>query len=326
MQGVRAESRISSERPMPNPSEAPTRFPSQILCGLDLEGRAGPAVTAAVWLSETLGAPLELVHAFPPRPLLWGKEADMPEWEHGTEITGQILRESLRQILAEAPAGLALRTSAEALRLHVRSGPPVRVIVDRAQAARADLVVLGAHEKHGRFDFGNTVRGVLAYALRGVWVQREPLRPVRRILVPLDLSPYSLEALAIARDLAESFGARLTAFQSFELPLPGAAVPDGGGTETSRPLSHLVQSERSLFEAAMSDFDWRGVPHDARFERGDPADVVLSLQKDHDLIVMATHGRTGLSAVLLGAVAHTVLNSARIPVLALRHPRGTYLI
>jgi nucleotide-binding universal stress UspA family protein len=311
---------------MQNPIDTPARFPNHVLCGLDLEGRASHAVTAAVWLSESLGAPLEFVHAFPPRPLLWGKEEDMPEWVAGTETIGRVLRESLRGILAQAPAELALRTSADALRFHISSGPPVHVILQRAKLAAADLIVLGAHHKHGNLDFGNTVRGVLAHAPGGVWVQREAPRFVRRILVPLDLSPDSLQALTIARDLAKSFDARITAFQAFELSVLGANVL---GDEVAGPtyvLDRLLGAERSHFESAMHAFDWCDVPHDARFERGDPAQVALSLQDEHDLIVMGTHGRTGLSAALLGSVAYAVSRSARIPVLALRYSRGTFLI
>jgi nucleotide-binding universal stress UspA family protein len=311
---------------MQNATDAPPGFPSHILCGLDFEARSSHAAVAAMWLAESLGTPLEFVHAFPPRPVLWGKEADMPEWVEGTETVGRVLRASLRTILAEAPAELALRTSADALRLHISSGPPVHVILQRAKAVHADLVVLGAHHKHGGLDFGNTVRGVLAHASRGVWVQREAPRLVRRILVPLDLSPDSLQALTIARDLARSFGGSITAFQAFELSMLGAHVRADEAGDPTQVLDRLLGAERREFESAMHAFDWRGVPHDARFERGDPAQVALSFQEKHDLIVMGTHGRTGLSAALLGSVAHTVLRSASIPVLALRHSRGTYLI
>ncbi len=310
---------------MQNPSGTPARFPSHILCALDLEGRAGPAVTAAVWLAERLSAPLEIVHAFPPRPLLWGKEEEMPEWMAGREETGRALRESLRRILAHAPAELGLRTDAAQLRFHVTVGHPVQVILEHARASNADLIVLGPHEPRGWPDMGSTARGVLAHAPRGVWVQPGEPRPVQRILVPVDLSPDSLQALAVARDLAHMLDARVTAALAFPLPAFGATTPPIGATGPSYLLERMRREEQAQFESVIAGFAWGGVPHEARFEQGEAVDVVLALQDAHDLIVMGTHGRSGISAALLGSVAHTVVRSSRIPVLALRYPRRSFV-
>lgn len=310
---------------MQNPSAHDPRFPTQILCALDLEGRAGPAVHAAVWLSERLGAPLEIVHAFPPRPILWGKEEDMPEWVAGREATGLALRESLRGILAAAPAELGLRTQAGALRFHITAGHPVQVILEHARASRADLVVLGPHKKRNWLDVGSTARGVLAHAPRGVWVQPDAPRTVKRILAPVDLSPDSLQALATARDLAQRLDARVTAVLAFAPPVLGASTRVAGVLGPDYVVERMRQEERSQFETALAAFDWRGVAHESRFEEGDPAESVLKLQDAHDLIVMGTHGRTALSAALLGSVAHGVVRSSRVPVLALRYPRTSYV-
>lgn len=304
----------------------PNRFPNHILCGLDLEGHSNNAATAAVWLSERLEVSLEFVHAFPPRPLLWGKEKDMPEWMVGTEVVGHALRKTLHTLLSNAPPELGLRTSADAPPIQVSSGPRVQVILERARALGADLIVLGAHHKHAGMDFGNTVRGVLAHAPLGVWVQPDRPRPVRRILAPVDLSPDSLGALAQARNLAKVLGARLTALQAFEAPALGASFPASSAVGPMYVVEHLIKAERAQFQTAMAEFDWQGVTHDERFEEGAPAQTVLAHQGEYDLVVMGTHGRTGLSAALLGSVAHGVLRAARIPVLALRFPREAYLI
>lgn len=300
-------------------------LPKHILCALDAKGTAEHAVAAAVWLSETLDAKLEIVHAFPTRPILWGKKEEMPEWVAGTEATGRALREGLRAILAGAPRELALRTSADALRLHVTSGQPVHVIVERARKAHADLIVLGPHAKRGRFDFGSTARGVLAHA-GAVWMQPEAPRPVRSILAAIDLSSESLRALALARDLARAFGARVTALQAFDAPVFDAGPPATEPLDHGYVIEELRRAEHTQFEAQVAAFDWRGVAHAARFEDGEPVERILALQAEHDLVVMGTHGRTGLSAALLGSVAHSVLRAAHVPVLAVRVQRGSYLI
>jgi nucleotide-binding universal stress UspA family protein len=159
-----------------------------------------------------------------------------------------------------------------------------------------------------------------------VWVQPGRPRVVRRILAPVDLSKDSLAALATARDLALAFGAKLTVLQAFEMPVLGASFGAETGVGPTYVLDHLVRAERSQFEGEMAAFDWRGVDHETRFEQGSPAQAVLACEGEHDLVVMGTHGRTGLSSALLGSVAHDVLRSSRIPVLALRYPGKTFLI
>lgn len=298
--------------------------PRHILCGLDLAGRAAPAVHASLWLAQALAAEIELVHAFPPRPILWGKAADMPEWTAGSEAAGRALRESLRSIVASAPPELALRANADALRFHVTSGPPAQVILDRARVAHADLIVVGPHARHGMIDLGGTARAVLAHASSGVWIQPAPARVAKSILVAVDGSAASLHALARACALAQRLGARVTALHAFAPPEFGSAA--GGPAPTNYVVEHVARSERDEFEAAMRAFDWRGAAHDVRFEQGEPAETVLRSQDAHDLIVMGTHGRTGLAAALLGSVTSAVLRGARIPVLALREPRQTFLL
>ncbi|MCC6408704.1 MAG: universal stress protein, partial [Planctomycetes bacterium] len=71
-------------------------------------------------------------------------------------------------------------------------------------------------------------------------------------------------------------------------------------------------------------FDWQGVAHEARFVDDDPIQGILALQDGADLIVMGTHGVTGLSAAVLGSTAYGVISSARTPVLVLPHPERRY--
>ncbi|MBL8862126.1 MAG: universal stress protein [Planctomycetes bacterium] len=304
----------------------PTKpFPSRIVCGVDLEGRAQHAVPAAVWLARTLRAPVDFVHAFPPAPILWGKEEHMPEWIAGTEAVAGALREALRVALAEAAPELGLAADASDLPALVRTGHPAQAVVEHARAVHADLVVLGSHKRRGRLDLGGAARGVLAHA-PAVWTQPGPLRPVRRILAAVDAAPEARRVLEVTRDLASAFGARVRVVQAFVAPVLGAGVPTVGAVTPGYVIENLRARERTAFEAEVAAVDWRGAERETRFEDGEPADVLLGLQDEHDLIVMGTHGRTALSAALLGSVAQQVLREARIPVLSLRIARRTYLI
>jgi nucleotide-binding universal stress UspA family protein len=66
----------------------------------------------------------------------------------------------------------------------------------------------------------------------------------------------------------------------------------------------------------MKAFDWGGVPWDARLYDDTPEQTIAELEGEHDLMVLSTHGHTGLAAALLGSVAYNVLRRTRIPSLA----------
>ena len=300
-------------------------LPRTIVVGVDADGRSDHAVHAALWLGQRFGARVRLAHAFPVAPLFWGRHEAMPEWSMGTEAAAAAIQQRLNDTLANAPVELGLSKSIAADALHVVSGPAAQVILDEAKATGAELIVLGSHHKRGLFDFGSTARGVLAGAPTAVWVQVEPLRPMRRILVPIDLSDDSLLALARARDLAHALGASISVLNAFLVPQFGGGMPDTPMSGPFYAVDALRRSSRDEFERTVANFDWRGVQHEAHFTDGDPVEEILRLQDGHDLIAMGTHGHTGLSAVLLGNVTYSVLRQARTPVLAIRRPGRSFL-
>lgn len=124
--------------------------------------------------------------------------------------------------------------------------------------------------------------------------------PVRQILVATDFSDASEHATAVARDYARSFGARLH--------LLHVAWP---GDEQAGRL--LMGMEKDLSPH---------VPVTTAIEFGSPAARIVDYARRHgvDLIVVGTHGRTGVSRALLGSVAERVVRTAPCPVLAV--PRG----
>lgn len=310
---------------MPSSQPIDSKLPRVIVVGVDSDGRADHAVRTALWLGQRFAARVRFVHAFPVAPLFWGRDEAMPEWSAGTEAAATAISSRLSASLANAPAELGLPRSIAADALRVVSGPAAQVILDEAKSTGAELVVLGSHHKRGLFDFGSTARGVLAGAPAAVWVQVEAPRPIRRVLVPIDLSEDSLLALARARDLAHALGASITVMSAFTVPQFGGGIPDTPISGPMYAVDALRRSSREEFDRAVTAFDWRGVAHDAHFADGDAAEEILRLQDGHDLIAMGTHGHTGLSAVLLGNVTYSVLRQARIAVLAIRRPGRRFL-
>lgn len=137
------------------------------------------------------------------------------------------------------------------------------------------------------------------------------------ILVPTDMSVYSLAALQYAQEIARIFKASLMLVHVFEPGEPAAAV-DAPKREESREdlekrLRHILS--RLLIENKLVE---QSIKIEIRY--GSPAhQIVKTANNIHaDLIVMSTHGRTGLRHVMLGSVAEKVVRFAGCPVLTVK--------
>jgi nucleotide-binding universal stress UspA family protein len=146
---------------------------------------------------------------------------------------------------------------------------------------------------------------------------------ISRILVPADFSEPSRAALDHAATLARAFGAAIDVLHVWEAPsfAPRASglVSLGAGELSLNELIRRNADEEldAFVEAARK----RGVPvHASRTEPGVPWHTIVDAAKvgNYDLIVIGTHGRTGLPRVLLGSVAENVVRHAHCPVLSVR--------
>lgn len=155
---------------------------------------------------------------------------------------------------------------------------------------------------------------------RAVYDLRMPKADWKRICCPIDFSDASRAAMEVAADLAARFGATLTLLHAY--PVPGFTFPDGSVVASARMLQELAD------QAAKHLGDWRreaeglgAAAVDAATAVGEPAAEIVAWAKEHavDLLVLGTHGRTGLEHALMGSVAERVVRRARCPVLTV-HP------
>ncbi|MGB3942159.1 MAG: universal stress protein [Candidatus Manganitrophaceae bacterium] len=138
-------------------------------------------------------------------------------------------------------------------------------------------------------------------------------RLIRRILVPTDFSPHSERAAAYAALFAKTFGATIDLLHITE-PFPYSV------TDTMTIIDHgeaLKTIATALLKNAQTQIEEKGVTVQGHLARGVPYQQILERCREGkiDLIVMGTHGRTGMSHLLLGSVTEKVVHLAPCPVL-----------
>lgn len=139
--------------------------------------------------------------------------------------------------------------------------------------------------------------------------------PPHKILVAVDFGEASLRALRVAGDLARAFGASVTAVhaETFEAP-----------PYFTREQLRVIEQQRkaarrdAVHYLARKATQLAGVEVKPLVADAPPADAILEAARDHDLIVMGTHGRRGPARWWAGSVAERVAREARVPLLVVR--------
>jgi nucleotide-binding universal stress UspA family protein len=147
------------------------------------------------------------------------------------------------------------------------------------------------------------------------------VKPFRKILVPVDFSDHSERALQTAIMLARSYEAAVSIIHVYE-PL-AVAVPEGYVLFSETQLQRMFDEFQRALDKLQQSTREAGVQQvETELLHGFAAGEIQTFaeQGSYDLIVMGTHGRRGLSHVLLGSVAERVLRTAPCPVLIVRAP------
>jgi nucleotide-binding universal stress UspA family protein len=144
---------------------------------------------------------------------------------------------------------------------------------------------------------------------------------IRHILAPTDFSEYANRAVAAAIELAQAFGGKLTILHVVE---PPSYLVDSHASSHHGPLLLKAMEEQAGQELArlLTQLPAAQVEITRRVMVGVPYQQILACASAEpvDLIVIATHGRTGLRHLVLGSVAERVVRLAPCPVLTIRPP------
>ena len=149
---------------------------------------------------------------------------------------------------------------------------------------------------------------------------------LQKILLPTDFSDYSAAATKYACELAAKFDAELHLLHTLELHLASTPIFGMGLALPKYIHESRVAAEKSL--SGVLDPKWSAgrTVIQAVVEGSPKVEIIRYARKqDIDLIVLSTHGRTGLSHVIMGSVAETVVRTAPCPVLTVR-PEGHHFV
>jgi nucleotide-binding universal stress UspA family protein len=228
-----------------------------------------------------------------------------------------------------------LRSSGIQVEIHVhqeKEDNVARSIVQHSQEMNVDLVIMCTHGHGGLREllFGSKAQQALQQGTQPILLlfpgEDGSAHPIdlQRILVPLDGTTAHEPALPIAITIARTFGAELhlvlviptLATLSGEQAVSGLLLP----TPTRAILDLSQQDAADYLEQAIARCHAEGVVAHADVLRGDTVPVVLGLAErlNVDLIVLASHGRTGLDALLTGSVASRIAGRKIRPLLLVR--------
>lgn len=149
---------------------------------------------------------------------------------------------------------------------------------------------------------------------------------LKHILAPVDFSPCSEVALRYAAEFALQFEADLRLFHVVQYPL--TVGPEEWNVPLEEFEANLQDAARQHLEQVKTDplTDQQRIHREVRM--GSPTAEIVRAAREYeiDLIVLGTHGRSGLKHVLLGSVAENVVRQAPCPVLTVRHPEHEFVM
>ncbi len=293
-----------------------------ILVPTDFSPRTDNAFSYALGLARQVGAEVHLMHVIGPlegeaySPLRYTPEA-------------QVLHHDPQKTIYDLLAATLARHDAEGVHVELvrqRGMKPAPAILDYARREHIDLMVIGTHGAHGvrRLWLGSVAEQIVQQAPCHVLVVHErdegeaSPQAIKRVLAPIDFSDTSRALLRRARALAEAYNAEIDLLHvietpSFLKPITGLAT-----------LGDLAPDVGAKAEAYLNRLrDETGAPSlrvRTHLEEGQPASRIVQFAQEHDtdLIVIATHGLSGMKRFFLGSVTERVVRAAPCPVFCVK--------
>jgi len=325
VEGVRVEHRLEAPAVSVRTDEMPGKQAvlriERILHATDFSAYAEAALPCALNLARHSGARLQLLHVAPvfgDDPIRGAFEAAVNEKAFYRHLRDEADERMQAMLTAYDDEGIPIE------RIHSRGPAPGETITAYVEDRDVDVVVIGTQGRRGlkRLFLGSVAQEIIrrvgcpVLAVR----ERDTVGPagctIRRILAPIDFSVHSIEALAYAKALAALFEATLDCLHVLDPTLNARLYGTG---LTNRPRAEQEEEEKayerlSWLSAEVGGPSGLAITH--HIVTGYPPVEITrhAEQQACDLIVMATHGLTGLQRFPLGGVTGRVLQLAACPV------------
>jgi len=295
---------------------------SRILFPTDFSSTSDSALTPACHWARRLGAELHLLHVVEAlRPELYAASLALPD----PAIIDARLHEKAQEEL-ETRCRLARDRGAKATCESIEGLSPAPAILDYAESHDADLIAMSTHGRRGlrRFLLGSVTEEVVqrssapVLTLRGENTVYDAVP--HRILVAVDLSQHSAAAIGHAKELAALFHAELQLLHVLVRP-PIPISYDGMSAPNLLPdFSQLEKEAQTALEELYERSAGPSGPMSLHVVEGLPVDEILRFARvnSSDIVVVASHGLTGVKHLLLGSVAERVVRQSSTPVLTLK--------
>lgn len=300
-----------------------------ILVPIDFSELSQNALVYAATIAKMLGAKLTLLHVVEPM--------TMPDFPYSSPFLmeeGQVLTNAKQRLTwyvktQGIDAGLVAKNL-------VTRGRSSREITDCARTLKSDLIIISTHGYSGikHVLLGSTAEHVVRHAPCAVLVlrhqkgasrrrQKKAGLTLRKILAPLDFSEYSLSALNYAVAYAHRFHAELTLLSAVH-PTFYFTSADDEAVMYAELMADIRRDTEERMCKLLKKPQFRGLKVHSVIRTGDPRSEIVdaATRKGADLIILSTHGRTGLKHVLLGSVAEYVVRHAPCAVLVVRETRN----
>ena len=276
-----------------------------LLVATDLSVRSDRAMVRAVDLARTHGAALSIVHVV---------DDALPS--ETAEAQATAARIAIHQHLKDLTDGERLDVS-----VHVTFGRAFSGILEALEKSEAQLVVMGTHREDTFKDMfrGTTAERVIRAGNCPVLVAIERgKQPYKRVVVGVDFSVYSRRAVEFAVDFAPTATFHLV--HAYDVPFKGFLYGSKRSGETdadARGFERVVETEMATFLDSVD----AGTAHFEQLIAEGQASHILHREIDRlkpDLLVIGTHGRTGVAHAVLGSIAEEMLALPPCDVLAVK--------
>jgi nucleotide-binding universal stress UspA family protein len=293
-----------------------------ILFPTDFSRCADQALIHAVYLAEKYGTTLHLLHVV----TLFKDQPDVlsDELVETEELVRKL--EEKAEIELNTVANTHGNDDMEIVVKQKRAISAAPAILEYSSKNGIDLIVMGTHGRRGieHLLLGSAAEEVIRLAECPVFTIREseeikPIKLFERILVPIDFSDHSKKALVYAKEIADSYDANLQLLHVIEDTVH-PAYSLSGKSSIFDLVPGIEEDCRRRIEKMVLDVGITNEKTEIIIQGGQASHDIIKFAKDNssDLVVIATHGLTGIEHLLLGSVTEKVVRMAPCPVFTVK--------